>query len=199
MENAVWIPHIEEESSAGIREVSLFTKLLTDRKVFINGAIDSDMANLIAMQLMHLESTSKEAVTIYINSTGGEVQAGLLIYDVIQGMKIPVNICCTGRACSMAAILLAGGQKGRRYILPHAKTMIHEPLIYNGVGGSATSIKNISDSILETKRLVNSILVKHTGKAEEEIDVATSFDNYMNATESIEFGLCDKVVESMLI
>lgn len=96
--------------------------------------------------------------------------------------------------CSIAAILLAGGQKGRRYILPHAKTMIHEPLISNGVGGSATSIKNISDSILETKRLVNSILVKHTGKTEEEIDAATSFDNYMNATESIEFGLCDKVV-----
>ena len=193
MSNAIWIPHIEEESCSGIREVSLYTKHLMNRNVFLNGEIESDMANMIVMQLMYLENTSDEPVNIYINSGGGEVQSGLMIYDTIQGMKAPINMYCTGRACSMAAIIFAGGNKGRRYILPHAKTMIHEPLISSGVGGSATSIKNISDSILETKKIINTILAKHTGKPFEEIDKATSYDNYMNAEESITFGLCDEI------
>ena len=100
-------------------------------------------------------------------------------------------------AASMAAIILAGGQKGHRFILPHSKVMIHEPLISNGVGGSATSIKNISDSIIETRALVNNILVKHTGKDLEEINKATSFDNYMNAEEAIKFGICDEIAEKV--
>lgn len=197
MGSTIWIPHIEEESCAGIREVSLYTKHLMDRKIFLNGTIEEDMANMIVMQLMHLEKVSDEPVNIYINSSGGEVQAGLMIYDAIQGMKVPVNMYCTGRACSMAAIIFAGGNKGRRYMLPHAKTMIHEPLISNGVGGSATSIKNISDSILETKKTVNTILAKHTGKTLEQIDEATAYDNYMTAKESIEFGLCDEIRQSL--
>ena len=106
---------------------------------------------------------------------------------------------CTGMAASMAAILLAGGQKGNRYILEHSKVMIHEPLLANGVGGSATSIKNISESILETRKIVNGILAEHTGKSIEEINEATSFDNYMNAKEAIEFGICDAITKQIKV
>ena len=148
----------------------------------------------ILSQLKFLAEESEEEINLYINSGGGEVTAGLLIYDVLQQLKVPVNMYCTGIAASMAAVIFAGGQKGRRYILPHSKTMIHEPLISGGVGGSASSIKNISDSILETRKLLNGILVKHTGKSLKEVNKATAFDNYMNAEESIAFGLCDAVV-----
>ncbi len=193
-----WIPAIEVESAQGTREVCLTTRHLMNRVIFLNGSIDSDMANVFLSELLYLEETN-EPITIYINSPGGEVNAGLLIYDAIQGSHLTINIVCTGMAASMAAIILAGGQKGRRYILPHSKVMIHEPLISNGVGGSATSIKNISDSILETRVILNGILARHTGKPTEEIDDATSFDNIMNAGEAIEFGLCDSITETIRV
>ena len=146
----LWTPSIEVESVNGTREVSLTTRHLMNRNVFLQGTIDSDMANQFLSQLLYLEQESEEPVTIYINSPGGEVNAGLVIYDAIQGSNLEINMICTGMAASMAAILLAGGQKGNRYILEHSKVMIHEPLLANGVGGSATSIKNISESILIT-------------------------------------------------
>ena len=138
---------------------------------------------------------SSEPIDIYLNSPGGSVNAGMVIYDVIQALegKVPINIYCIGMAASMGAIILAGGHKGHRYILPHSKCMIHEPLISGGLGGSATSIKKTADSILETKAITNGVLAKHTGKTLEEIDKATAFDNYMNAEESVEFGLCDEI------
>ena len=173
----LWTPSIEVESVNGTREVSLTTRHLMNRNVFLQGTIDSDMANQFLSQLLYLEQESEEPVTIYINSPGGEVNAGLVIYDAIQGSNLEINMICTGMAASMAAILLAGGQKGNRYILEHSKVMIHEPLLANGVGGSATSIKNISESILETRKIVNGILAEHTGKSIEEINEATSFDN----------------------
>lgn len=190
-------PSIEVESANGIREVSLSTRHLSNRKIFLNGSIDSNTANNLLSQFLYLENEPDKEVDLYINSPGGEVNAGLMIYDILQGTKIPVNIICTGIAASMAAVILAGGKKGRRFILPHSKTMIHEPLIANGVGGSATSIKNISESILETKSICNEILSKHTGKSIEEIDKATSFDNFMNAKESVEFGICDKIIDKI--
>ena len=193
-----WSPCIEVESHNGIRELSIYTKHLTNRRVFLNGTIDRDMANDIVAQLLYLQEESEEPIYFYINSSGGEINAGLYIYDVLQSITIPVYMYCTGMAASMAALLLAGGQKGRRFILPHSKTMIHEPLLVEGVGGSATSIRNISESILETKRIVNGILAKHTGKTLKEVDKATSFDNYMNAEKSVEFGICDKVVTNLL-
>ena len=156
-----------------------------------------ESAMSILSQLKYLANESDEEINLYINSGGGEVTAGLLIYDVIQQMKVPVNMYCTGIAASMAAVIFAGGQKGRRYILPHSKTMIHEPLLSGGVGGSASSIKNISDSILETRKILNGILAKHTGKSLKEINKATAFDNYMNAEESIAFGLCDAVAKEV--
>ena len=121
-----------------------------------------------------------------------------MIYDAIQGSQLDINMIATGLAASMAAIILAGGQKGRRMILPHSKVMIHEPLIAQGVGGSATSIQNISDSILKTRETVNGILAKHCEKSIEEINDATSFDHYMNAEEAIEFGICDKITYKII-
>ena len=190
-------PCIEVESAQGTREVSLATRHLMNRKIFLQGEITPETADSFVSQFMYLEQAGDEPVTVYINSPGGEVNAGLVIYDVIQGSSVPVNLVCTGMAASMAAVILAGGEEGRRYILKHSKVMIHEPLLSHGVGGSATSIKNISDSILETRRIINEILVRHTGKSEEEIDKATSFDNYMNSQEAIEFGICDHITDKV--
>lgn len=188
-----WNPCVEVESANGTREVSLYTRQLMNRNVFIQGEINAELANNIMTQLMYLAKESDEEINIFINSNGGEVTSGLLIYDLIREIKTPVNMYCTGMAASMAAVLLAGGQKGRRFILPHSKTMIHEPLIAGGVGGSASSIKTISTSILETKDIISGIWAKHTGKTIEEINEATAFDNYMNAEESVKFGLCDAI------
>lgn len=197
MNRLSWNPCVEVESHNGIREVSIYTRHFTNRRIFLSGTIEREMANDIAAQLLYLQEAGDEPIKIYINSGGGEVNAGLLIYDVLQTMKVQVDIYCTGIAASMAAILLAGGQPGHRFILPHSKVMIHEPLISNGVGGSATSIRNLSDSILETRAITNGILAKHTGKTLQEIDSATAFDNYMNAEAAVEFGLCDKVVDNL--
>ena len=195
----VWNPMIEVESAHGTREVALNTRHLMNRRIFLTGEIEPEMSNAFLSQLLYLEQESKAPITIYINSPGGEVNAGLMIYDAIRGSDLQINMVCTGIAASMAAVILAGGQKKRRYILKHSKVMIHEPLIANGVGGSATSIKNISESILETRQIVNSILAEHTGKSLEEINAATSFDNFMNADEAIEFGLCDSITEKINI
>ena len=191
------IPHIEVESAHGTREISLDTRHLMKRRIFLSGEINAEAADGFLSRLLYLEEEDDTPVTVYINSPGGEVNAGLMIYDAIQAARVPINLICTGCAASMAAIILASGEKGRRYILAHSKVMIHEPLIASGVGGSASSIKNISDSILETRDIVNGILAKHTGKTLDEINEATRFDNYMNANEAIEFGICDKVAESI--
>ena len=185
------------ETYSGIREVSLYTEHLARGRVFLTGTIDRELADSIAAQLLYLEQEGKE-VQLIINSLGGEVNAGLMLYDLLEGLKVPVSRWCCGMAASMAAIILCGGEKGRRFILPHSKTMIHEPLLQSGVGGSATSIQALSESILETRRITNSILAKHTGKSLQEIDAATTYDNYMNAEQSIAFGLCDEIRSSLL-
>lgn len=195
----LWTPTIEVEGANGTREVSLYTRHLMNRNLFLTGEINADMANSFVAQLLYLEETPDEPVNIYINSPGGEVNAGLMIYDAIQGSRLEINMICTGLAASMAAVLLAGGQRDSRYILRHSKVMIHEPLLANGVGGSATSIRKISESIIETRELVNGILATHTGKTVEEINEATSFDNYMSAEEAITFGLCDRITDSVKI
>ena len=199
MSQIKWSPSVEVESHNGTRELNIYTRHLNKRRIFLNGTIDKDEANDIVAQLLYLQDESDEPIYLYINSNGGEVDAGLYIYDVLQSLTVPVYTYCTGIAASMAALLLAGGQPGRRFILPHSKTMIHEPLLVGGVGGSATSIRNISDSILETRKIVNGILAKHTGKSLKAVNKATAYDNYMNAEKSVEFGICDKVVTSMLM
>lgn len=189
----VWTPAVEVESAHGTREVQLETRHLMNRKLFLQGEINSDSANSFLSAFLYLQNEGKEPITIYINSPGGEVNSGLVIYDCIQESEVPVELVCTGMAASMAAVILAGGKAGHRHILKHSQVMIHEPLISNGVGGSATSIKNISESILKTREIINGILAEHTGKTIEEINKATAFDNYMNAEEAIAFGLCDDI------
>ena len=189
-----WNPTIFEETCDGIREVQLMSKHFSNRKLFLTGEITEETSNRFVSELLYL-AESNEPIDIYLNSPGGSVNAGMVIYDVIQALenKVPVNIYCIGMAASMGAVILAGGHKGRRYILPHSKCMIHEPLITGGFGGSASSIKKTADSILETKAITNGVLAKHTGKTMKEIDKATSFDNFMNAEESVKFGLCDEI------
>ena len=197
--NPFLIPNIEVESAQGIREISLSTRHLMNGDLFLSGEINEEMANAFLSQILYLEKNYDQPVTIYINSPGGSVNAGLLIYDVLKESTLKIHMVCTGMAASMAAIILSGGQKGRRYILPHSKVMIHEPLIEGGIGGSASSIKNISDSILQTRELTNRILAEHTGKTVEEIDEATKFDHYMNAEEAVAFGICDKISKKIVI
>lgn len=184
-----------EESSNGKQEFSVESLLRTERKIFL-GDIDRDSTKRFTMEMLYLQR-SDDPIDIIVNSSGGEVNQGLVIYDIIQSSRCPINICCAGYAYSMAAVILAAGQKGRRYILPHSRVMIHEPLIAGGVGGSATSISRVSESILETRRLLNGILAKHTGKTVEEIDKATSFDNMMNAEEAVAFGICDEIIDGL--
>ena len=178
----LWIPAVEVESAHGIREVSLRTRHLMDRRIFLTGQIDAALADAFLSQMLYMEQTESEPVTVYI------VDSSLI-----------VNTVCTGLAASMAAIILAGGKRGHRYILKHSKVMIHEPLISNGVGGSATSIKNISESILETRDILNGILARHCHRTLEEINKATQFDNFMNAEDAIEFGICDKIADSIRV
>lgn len=189
-------PSYIQEGAHGETLIPLKSKLLSERNVFVTEPITSELAVNFVQQLMYL-SKETEPVNVYINSPGGEVTAGLLMYDALQSFKNELNVICIGQAASMAAVLLAAGQKGRRYVTPHGKVMIHEVLVPGGIGGSATSISKMSESILETRDLVNGILAKHTGKSLEEINKETSFDNFMNAEKAIEFGLCDKIADNL--
>ena len=198
MSTSYTIPAIERESVNGIQQISLNTNLFSDRNIFLFGEIDQSMVYAFTMQMMYLMEDEQSEINIYINSPGGEVNAGLAIYDLIQSCRSPLNIYCIGMAASMGAVIFSGGPKGRRYILPHSKVMIHEPLIPGGVGGSASSIKSTADSILQTRELLNGILAKHSGKTIDEINAATDHDNFMTAIEAIEFGLCDQIAEHIV-
>ena len=186
------------KSSNGISLAPIESRLLSDRKLFIEGEITAASACEFVRAIMLLvKEDADKPIDIYINSPGGEVNAGLLIYDTLKGVKTEINLHCIGMAASMAAIILAGGKKGHRFILRHSRTMIHEPLISGGVGGSATSIKRTEESIMETKRISVELLASDTGKTRKEVEAAISFDNYMNAEESIAFGLCDTIETSI--
>lgn len=182
------------KSSSGITLVPLETRLLANRKVFIEGEINSESACSFIKQIMLLIGEDDKApIDLLINSQGGEINSGLMMYDVIQSCKTPLRTFCIGKAYSMGAVLFACGNNGR-YMLPHSEVMIHEPLLGNRITGNSSSVKSISDSLLETKAKMNKILAKHTGKTEEEIEEATSFDHYFSPEESVEFGLCDEVI-----
>ncbi len=189
-----WEPTIEEETNSGVREVCLKTRHLSTGKIFLTGPVTEEMSNNFVSEMLYL-AEKKEPVDIYINSPGGEVNAGLVIYDTIQAClnKMEINMYCIGSAASMAAVILSGGPKGHRFILPHSQVMIHEPLISGGLGGSATSIQKTSESILDVKRIIVEILSNHTGKTKKAIETAISFDNYMKASEAVKFGICDEV------
>lgn len=186
-----------ERGCNSITTLTTATKLGEDRIISIEGTIDDAVANAFLEQMLVLNREDTNApIFVRINSGGGSVSQGLMMYDVIQGSLAPVKLICTGEAYSMAAILLASGNpKHGRYILPDSKVMIHEPLIQGGVGGKTSSIKSISDILLETRQKLNGILAKHTGHTIEEIDEATSYDHYFTADEAVAYGLCDKVVD----
>lgn len=188
-----WMPSIEVETAQGIREISLSTYHLMKGRIFLSGEITHETSQYFLEQILYLEEEGKSAQVI-IDSQGGNVDAGMSIYDVLQSAKIPVDLYCDGYAMSMAAIILSGGQKGHRFILPHSRVMIHEPLIRNEIGGSASSIRNLSETLLEARNMTNGILAKHTGKTLEEINKATECDYYMDADQAVEFGIVDRVV-----
>lgn len=186
--------NVQVKSSNGITLVPVDSKLMANRKIFIEGEIDAEKACEFVKEVMLLNGEdSQSPIDVLINSPGGEINSGMLMYDVIQASKAPIRMFCIGRAYSMGAVLFACGNHGR-YMLPHGELMIHEPLLGNRVGGNSSSIKSISDSLLETKRKMNQILAKHTGKSEEEVEKATGFDHCFSPEESVEFGLCDQIV-----
>lgn len=186
--------HVQVKSSNGITLVPLDSRLMAKRKVFIEGEINDEKACEFVKQVMLLNAENpQQSIDVLINSPGGEINSGMLMYDVIQASKAPIRMYCIGKAYSMGAVLFASGNNGR-YMLPHGELMIHEPLLGSRVGGNSSSIKSISDSLLETKRKMNRILAKHTGKSEEEVEEATGFDHYFSPEESIAFGLCDQIV-----
>lgn len=183
------------KSSNGITLVPVESRLMASRKIFIEGEIDADAACDFVKKVMYLNSEdSQKPIDVLINSPGGEINSGMLMYDVIQSSKATIRMFCIGRAYSMGAVFFACGNHGR-YMLPHAELMVHEPLLGNRVGGSSSSIKSISDSLLETKKRINKILAKHTGKSEKVVAKATSYDHYFSPEESIDFGLCDEIVD----
>lgn len=188
-----------QKTASGIQVVPLETMLLEEGKIYISDAITDGTTNHFAQQIMYLEHKYPDrAIHIYLNSPGGEVEAGLAIRDMIKGLEesgIEVNIYCVKLCASMAAILLASGPKGHRYILKSSKTMIHEPLITGGVSGSATTIQKTAESIMETKRRSVELLASDTGKTIKEVEKAISYDNFMNAEESVIFGLCDYIID----
>lgn len=180
------------EDSFGQHTNALNAIHLFNGRIFIDEPINSHTATAFALAMLQMNDEKKD-VSIFINSPGGEIVAGLMMYDIIRSYKYPIDIYCTGLAASMAAILLSSGKKGHRFILPHSKVMIHEPLIEGGVGGSATTIEKTAQSILEVRSLINGILAENTGKTLEEINSATVFDNFMNAEQAVDFGLCDEI------
>ena len=182
------------KSANAISQASADSKLLSQRKIFIEGEINEKTACDFIKKIMILnEEDSNKKIDVLINSFGGEINSGMLMYDIIQTSNVPIRMFCIGKAYSMAAVLFACGNHGR-YMLPHGELMLHEPLIRDRVGGNSSSIQSISESLLEAKRKMNLILSRHTGKSEEEIEKATSFDHYFNPEESIRFGLCDKII-----
>lgn len=183
------------KSSSGITQISADSKLLSQRKVFIEGEISSESACEFIKKILILnEEDTDKPIDVLINSPGGEINSGMAIYDVIQASKAPIRMFCIGRAYSMGAVLFSSGNHGR-YMLPHSELMLHEPLLGNRVSGNSSSIQSISESLLETKRRMNQILARHTGKSEEEVEKATSYDHYYSPEESREFGLCDEIVD----
>ena len=191
------VPYVVEQTSKGERSYDIFSRLLSDRIVFLGEEVSDMSASLIIAQMLFLEAQDPEKdIQLYINSPGGSVSAGFAIYDTMQYIKCDVSTICIGLAASFGAFLLAGGTKGKRIALPNAEIMIHQPAIHgNGIQGQATDIKITSDHIQKSKERLNSILAENTGKSIEEIALATERDNYMSATEAMDFGLIDKIID----
>ena len=193
MANMSLVPYVIEQTSRGERSYDIYSRLLKDRIIFLGEEVTDVSASLIVSQLLFLESEDPgKDISLYINSPGGSVTAGMAIYDTMQYIKCDVSTICMGMAASMGAFLLAGGAKGKRMALPNAEIMIHQPS--GGAQGQATDIKIVADHILKTKKKLNEILAANTGQPLEVIAADTERDNYMSAEEAVAYGLIDSIV-----
>ena len=187
------IPYVIEKTSSGERSYDIYSRLLQDRIIFLTGEVNDDVASLLVSQLLFLESQDSEKdVQFYINSPGGSVSAGFAIYDTMNYIKCDVSTICMGLAASMGAFLLSGGTKGKRFALPNAEVMIHQPS--GGAKGQETEIRIVAEQILKTRSRLNEILAANTGKPLEQIQIDTERDNYMTAQEAKDYGLIDEII-----
>jgi ATP-dependent Clp protease protease subunit len=187
------VPMVVEQTSRGERAYDIYSRLLKERVIFVVGTVEDHMANLIVAQLLFLESENPDKdIHLYINSPGGSVTAGLSIYDTMQFIKPDVSTMCIGQAASMGAVLLAGGANGKRYALPHSRTMIHQPL--GGFQGQAADFEIHAKEILDVRERLNKILANHTGQPLEQIQKDTDRDFFMSASQSVDYGLIDEVM-----
>jgi ATP-dependent Clp protease protease subunit len=187
------VPTVVEQTHRGERGWDLFSRLLKDRIIFLGTEIDADLANVVVAQLLFLESEDPDKdVMMYINSPGGDVSAGLAIYDTMQCLRCPVATFCLGQAASMASLLLATGAPGKRKALPHARVMIHQPLA--GFRGQTTDIEIHAREVLKARDIINEIYARHTGQTADKIKADTERDNFMSAIEAKEYGLVDEVL-----
>lgn len=195
VESLALVPMVIETTGRGERAYDIYSRLLKERVIFLVGAIEDHMANLVVAQMLYLESESADKdIHLYINSPGGTVNSGLAIYDTMQFVKPDVNTVCVGQAASMGALILAGGAKGKRFALPHARIMIHQPM--GGVQGQATDIDIQAKEILRLRERLNEIMVKHTGKNVKTINRDTDRDNFMESKEALDYGIIDSVIEN---
>ena len=191
-----FIPYVVEQTSRGERSYDIFSRLLNDRIIMLSDQVNDATASLVVAQLLFLESQDSEKdISLYINSPGGSITAGMAIYDTMQYIKCDVSTICIGMAASMGAFLLAAGAKGKRFALPNSEIMIHQPLISGGLGGQCTDIKIHSDHLLRTRQKMNELLAQNTGKSIKQVEIDTERDNYMTAKEALEYGIIDKVIE----
>ena len=189
-----FVPMVVEQTSRGERSYDIYSRLLKERVVFVVGPIEDMMANLVVAQMLFLESENPDKdIHLYINSPGGSVTAGLSIYDTMQFIKPDISTMCIGQAASMGAFLLAGGAEGKRYCLPNARTMIHQPS--GGAQGQATDIDIQAREILSNRKRLNELTAQHTGQSLDTIELDTERDRFMDAVQSKEYGLIDEVVE----
>ena len=186
------IPSVIEKTNNGERVYDIYSRLLKDRIIFIGGEIDDDLANAVISELLFLDSQGNDEISIYINSPGGSITAGMAIYDTMNYVKSPISTICVGMAASMASVLLASGYTGKRYILPNSEVMIHQPL--GGVNGQATEIKIVADRILFLRNKLNKLLSEKTGQDIEKIEKDTERDHYLTAKEALDYGLVDKIL-----
>lgn len=191
------IPYVVEQTSRGERSYDIFSRLLSDRIIFLGEEIGDDLARVVVAQMLFLESEDPEKdIQLYINSPGGSITAGFAIYDTMQFIKCDVAVTCIGLAASFGAFLLAGGTKGKRSALPNAEIMIHQPAIHgNGVNGQASDIIIVSEHLQKSRQRLNRILAENTGKTIEQIAIDTERDHYMSAGEALAYGIIDKIVE----
>ena len=188
-----YVPMVVEQSGQGERAYDIYSRLLKDRIIFLSGEVEDNMANTIVAQMLFLEAEDPDKdIYLYINSPGGVVTAGMAIYDTMQYIKPDVSTICIGQAASMGSLLLTAGAKGKRFALPNARIMIHQPL--GGARGQSTHVQIQAKELLRIRQMLNEILSQRTGKSMEQIEADTERDNFMSAAEAVEYGLVDKVI-----